>query len=169
MTSTRPGPPDPTPGPTPGAAPAGRAGVPLAAALRLDGLSLHPRLETLLRRVHAAERVAAGAHRRPTFRLMRELLGAAVGLGVPVRLLAECLGTSRGAVSVRASAYDGTIPAELVRQLTDLSPAELDHLSDGELTCRGGRVGDEVFSTTDVIAAVLKTPRQTGRSRDVDG
>jgi hypothetical protein len=139
----------------------GPAPAPVAGALPwVDGRELHPRLEALLHRVQAAERAAGGEHRRSTFRLMRELLRASVRLGVPASLLAECLGTSQGAVRARAnSAADGTISAELIQQLTDLTPRQLNRLSNGELTRHGDQTDREVYPTTNVIRAVLKTPR----------
>jgi hypothetical protein len=122
--------------------------------------ALHPRLEALLQRVQAAERTATGPHRRPTFRLMREILGASVRLGVPGADLAQCLGTSGESLRKRASGPDGTIPAELIQQLTDLTPNQLDTLSNGDLT-RDNDPADvtAVYPTTVFIRALLNTPR----------
>jgi hypothetical protein len=90
---------------------------------------------------------------------MRELLSASVRLGVPAQLLAECLGTSRQAVRNRASSLDGAITPELLQQLTDLTPTQLDSLSGGELTRSGRLTNQGTHSTTDVIRAVLATRR----------
>ncbi len=127
--------------------------------LRIDEQELHPGLRALLIRVQVAERAAVGTHRRPTFRLMRELLGASVRLGVPAQLLAECLGTNRAAVRNRASGRDGPMSAELIRQLTDLTPDELDQLSGGELTRHAGQRDPPMYVTLDVVRALLSTPR----------
>lgn len=131
--------------------------------LWIDGQELHPGLRTLLLRVQAAERASTGAHRRPTFRLMRELLGASVRLGVPVQLLAECLGASRASVRNRASGRDGPMSAELIRQLTDLTPDQLDQLSGGELTRAGGRCDQPTHLTVDVVRALLTTSQPRSR------
>lgn len=129
---------------------------------RLGGLPLHPRLEAVLRRLQAAERAAVGEDRRPAFKLTREVLGASVRLGVPTPVLAACMGTSRASLRNRASRVDGVIPAELVRQLTDLTPRQLDRLSRGELT-RGGNLADRPeYPTIDVVRALLSTPRPGG-------
>lgn len=142
------------------------ARAPLDGALRwIDGQDLHPRLQDLLLRVQAAERTAVGAHRRPTFRLMRELLGASMRLGVPTQLLAECLGSSRDSVRNRASGRDGTISAELIKELTGLTPAQLDHLSGGELTRHAQQADGRGYATPDVVRALLSTPRQPRRAR----
>jgi hypothetical protein len=131
----------------------------------VDGRDLHPRLQALLHRVQAAERTAVGPQRRPTFRLMREVLAASVRLGVPIHLLAECLDKSRESVRNRASGLDGTITPELIKQLTDLTPAQLDRLSRGELTRHADQAdrahhADPVeYLTTDVVRALLNTPR----------
>jgi hypothetical protein len=137
---------------------------PVAGALPwVDGRELHPRLEGLLQRVQDAERAAVGEHRRPTFKLMRELLGASVGLGVPGQLLAECLGTSRGSVRNRAVSSDGTLTAELIQKLTELTPRQLDRLSKGELTRDGDKVDRAAYPTVDVVRALLNTPRPKPR------
>lgn len=139
--------------------PAGPTEPPVAGARpRLDGLPLHPRLEAVLRRLQAAERAAVGRDRRPTFKLTRDVLGASVRLGVPVPLLAACLGTSRASLRDRASFADGTITAELVRQLTDLTPRQLDRLSMGELSRDGTAADRDVYPAVDVVRALLKTP-----------
>lgn len=122
-----------------------------------DERALHPRLEMLLQRLQAAERGATGADRRPTFRLMREILGACVELEVPGGSLAACLDTSRESLRRRASGPHGTISAELIRHLTDLSPDELDDLSSGELT-RDDEPAVDDYSTVAFIRALLKTP-----------
>ena len=126
--------------------------------LWIDGETLHPGLRALLLRVQAAERAAVGVHRRPTFRLMRELLGASVRLGVPAQQLAECLGTSRESVRNRATGLDGRMSAELIRQLIDLTPAELDDLSGGELTRHAGPSDPPAYLTLDVVRALLSAP-----------
>ena len=122
--------------------------------------SLHPRLEALLQRVQTAERIATGADRRPTFRLMREILGASVRLGVPGAPLAQCLGTSRESLRKRANGPDGSITAELIQQLTDLTPDQLNDLSDGDLTRdHDPAEAAGVYPTTIFIRALLNTPR----------
>lgn len=139
---------------------------------RIDEQELHPGLKALLLRVQAAERAAVGANRRPTFRLMRELLGASVRLGVSAQQLGECLGTSRASVRNRASGREGPMSAELIEQLTGLTPALLDHLSGGELTRHGGPPPQPTYLTLDVVRALLSTPRSRpedrpgGRSED---
>lgn len=126
----------------------------------LDAGALHPRLEALLRSVQTAERSAIGQHRRPTFRLLRELLGAAVHLGVPGQVLADCLGTSVGAVRSRANAAEGSMTAELVQRLTGLTAQELDQLSGGQLSdAAGSSTGPGSYRTVDVVRALLRTPR----------
>lgn len=125
----------------------------------LLGLPLHPRLEALLRRVQAAERVATGHHRRPTFRLMREILGASVRLGVPTGQLAECLGTTRGAIRARASTPDGTLTPEMLERLTGLTPRRLDRLSGGALSRDGQPAERTHYCTSDVVRAILRTRR----------
>lgn len=130
----------------------------VGAAIWVHDPELHPGLELVLRRVQEAERSAVGAQRRPTFRLMREILGAAIRLGVPAQLLADCLGTSRQSVRNRASGLDGTLSAELIQRLTDLSPAQLDRLSGGELTRHTQRADQRAHATTDVVRALLGTP-----------
>jgi hypothetical protein len=128
---------------------------------------LHPRLAELLRRIQEAERTAVGDRRRPTFRLMREVLSAAMRVGVPVALLAECLGTRSDSVRDRAQGTDGVMDAELIKRLTDLDPEQLDADSLGELTRHRPDDTDLVtFPTIDVVRALLKTPRrdpETGR------
>lgn len=136
--------------------------------LWIDSQGLHPGLSALLLRVQAAERTAVGAQRRPTFRLMRELLGASMRLGVPAQLLAECLGTSRASVRNRATGRDGPMSAELIRQLTDLTPVQLDQLSGGELTRHAAAPDDPTYLTLDVIRALLNTPRRDPRTGDGD-
>lgn len=125
------------------------------------GLPLNPRLAALLIRVQSAERTAVGPQRRPTFRLMRELLTACVRVGVPAQLLADCLGTSLGSVRSRASSPEGLMSAAQIRQLTDLTPRHLDRLSNGALTACGGRRAhaEGVYRTIDVVRALLRTPR----------
>lgn len=140
-------------------APAPAAG----ATLRIEGRGLHPRLEAVLHRVQEAERTAVGNQRRPTFRLMRELLGASVQLGVPIAQLADCLGSSRNSVRNRVSGCDDPMSAELIRQLTGLTPAQLDRLSGGELT-RAGKPSKaagqaSAYLTIDVVRALLATPQ----------
>ena len=133
------------------------------ATLWIDGQALHPRLKALLQRVQEAERTAVGNQRRATFRLMRELLSASVRLGVPTQQLAECLGRSRESVRNRASGRDGRITPELIRQLTGLTPAQLNQLSRGELDRlrEHNDPADQAspYLTTDVVRALLKTPR----------
>lgn len=125
---------------------------------------LHPRLRALLHRVQAAEVTAVGAHRRPTLRLMREVLGAAVRLGIPIDLLAECLDRSRSSVRNRASGSDGTLTAELIKELTDLTPPQLNRLSKGALTRHADPAnhptGQPTYLTIDVVRALLQTPRR---------
>lgn len=63
----------------------------------------------------------------------------------------------------RASGLDGTITAELVKELTDLTPAQLNRLSRGELT-RHAEQADRparpaTYRTLDVVRALLHTPR----------
>lgn len=118
----------------------------------------------LLHRVQAAEDTAVGAHRRPTLRLMREVLGASVRLGISIDLLAECLGRTRSSVRNRASGSDGTLTAELIKELTDLTPSQLNRLSKGELTRNADQAnhptGQPTYLTIDVIRALLQTPRR---------
>jgi hypothetical protein len=136
--------------------------APASAAPGNVGPELHPRLEALLHRVQEAERTAVGDQRRPTFRLMRELLAASVRLGVPTQQLAECLGVRRDAVRNRAGGLDGKMSAELIHQLTDLTPAQLDRFSRGELSRARAHPdpADQApaYLTTDVVRALLKTP-----------
>jgi hypothetical protein len=125
------------------------------------GRSLHPRLGEVLRRVQLAERTAVGQYRRPTFRLMRQVLGASVRLGVPIQQLAECLGSSRESVRNRAQIDGDFLTPDLIEQLTDLTPAELDRCSGGELTKLASptvKEGRDTYRTTDVIRALLSTP-----------
>ncbi|MDQ4053280.1 MAG: hypothetical protein M3237_11365 [Actinomycetota bacterium] len=93
---------------------------------------------------------------------MRELLRASVQLGVSPRLLAECLGTSQRAVRARAnSAAGGTVTAELIEQLTDLTPRQLDRVSRGELTRSADPAdheGGASYRIRDVVRAVLSIP-----------
>lgn len=133
--------------------PAPNAAATASAAMARE---LHPRLAEVLRRVQAAERNAVGRDRRPTFRLMRELLGAAVSLGVSTHALSRCLGTTPGAVSVRARSSVGmTIPDYLVVQLTDLTPNQLDSISQHHLAAsHGGRHP----SAVDLVRALLAMP-----------
>jgi hypothetical protein len=121
---------------------------------------LHPRLAEVLRRIQAAEKTATGAQRRPTFRLMREVLSAAIELGVPAKQLAECLGSNTNSLRNRAHGPDGTMSPELIRRLTDLTPDELDRASDGALN-RDRAIGtDGAFRTADVVRALLSIARQ---------
>lgn len=135
-----------------------------SALLWTDGQELHPRLEALLLRVQAAERTAVGPHRRPTFRLMREVLGASVRLGVPPQLLADCLRRTRDSVRNRATELNGTVSAELVRQLTGLNPAQLDRLSGGELTRHAEHADQRTFLIADLVRALLNTPWPRAKS-----
>lgn len=64
----------------------------------------------------------------------------------------------------RAPGVDGTISADLIHQLTDLAVDQLDQLSGGELTRRTERADEPVFSTTDVVRALLKTPKPPPRA-----
>jgi hypothetical protein len=93
---------------------------------------------------------------------MRELLAASVRLGVPTQQLAECLGVRRDAVRNRAGGLDGKMSAELIHQLTDLTPAQLDRFSRGELSRARAHPdpADQApaYLTTDVVRALLKTP-----------
>lgn len=121
--------------------------------------ALHPRLADMLQRVRAAELTATGPDRRVTFRLTRELLSAASRLGIPTHQLADCLGCTPSAISSRTTRHDGLMPPELLRQLTDLTPNELDTLSGGELTRHHDRsTPDHSYPTTDVIRALICTP-----------
>lgn len=120
---------------------------------------LHPRLAVVLRRIQAAEQTATGAQRRPTFRLMREVLSAAIELGVPAKQLADCLGSNTSAVRNRAHGPDGTMGPELIRRLTDLTTAELDRLSHGELN-RDRPTGTGAYRTADVVRALVSIARQ---------
>ena len=58
--------------------------------------------------------------------------------------------------------------AELIRQLTDLTPAQLDQLSGGELTRNGGQPDQPTYLTLDLVRAILKTPQSQphGLERD---
>ena len=118
---------------------------------------LHPRLAEMLRRIHKAEKTATGDQRRPTFRLMREVLTASIHLGVAAKLLAECLGTSAQSVRNRVSDPDAMMGRELISQLTDLTPEELDVLSHGELT-RNQPSAVTAYRTIDVVRALVSIP-----------
>lgn len=122
-------------------------------ALRsLGPQTLPPRLATVLRRVQLAERAAVGEQRRPTFKLMRDLLGASIRLGLSTQALANHLGTRRDSVRNRASRDDGTLSEELIVELTGLTLTELNDLLDGQLTpdhCAGA------ISTTAFVRALL--------------
>ncbi|WP_426247537.1 hypothetical protein [Nocardioides sp. LHG3406-4] len=109
--------------------------------------------------MQAAEQAAVGEQRRPTFRLTRQVLTACVQLGVSITALAHFLGVSSGSVRGRAHDPEGTMPAALVEELTGLAPAQLDQLSDGQLTARGAADQAAVYPTNDVIRALLATPR----------
>lgn len=155
----------PKPPPHGPAVPAGPWGR-VAPLLSRTSTELHPRLADVLLRVRAAERTASGPDRRPTFRLMRELLGAAIALGVPARALAECLDTSPASVIARArSSAEVAIPGELVQRLSDLTPAQLSSLSAYPLTALAvvpglpGADGGEHYSTVAFVRTVLALPR----------
>jgi hypothetical protein len=125
----------------------------------LGQTTLHPRLADLLQRLQVAERAAVGERRRPTFRLMRDVLGSALALGVPVRLLSDCLGTTPGSVRNRACRLDAVVAPALMTELTGLTPARLDRLSGGLLSAAPAQrpVG---YPTSTVVRALLATPRQ---------
>jgi hypothetical protein len=123
--------------------------------------ALHPRVAAVLQRVRAAEQTASGPQRRATFRLMRELLGAARRLNVPLHLLAECLEISPDSVRSRASGLDGTMTDELIERLTDLAPERLQQLSGGQLV-HASKGGDPAIGhrTTDVLRALMAIPAE---------
>jgi len=123
---------------------------------------LHPRLADLLRRLQHAERTATGEQRRPTFRLMRDVLGAAIAAGVPVRLLADCLGTTPGSVRNRAGRHDAVVSPTLVAELTGLTPARLDRLSGGRLAQARSEAAAG-YPTGALVQALLATPAVIGR------
>jgi hypothetical protein len=124
--------------------------------------TLPPGLADLLHRVQQAERTARGAQRRPTFRFMRDVLGASIHLGVPVRLLAECLGTTPGSVRNRASRLDGLVAADLATELTGLTPAQLDRLSGGARSVARRGSGALGYPTIDLVRAVMCAPARNG-------
>ncbi len=135
------------------------------ASLSLGSSSeLHPRLGDVLLRVQTAERTAAGPDRRPTFRLMRELLGAALSLGVPARALSDCLGTSPASVVTRARSSEGlALSGQLVEQLCDLTPSELSSLSAVPLVVvDGAPETGEHYRTVDFVRTVLALPDVPG-------
>jgi hypothetical protein len=120
---------------------------------------LHPRLAAVLQRVHTAELTARGPQRRPTFRLMRELLGASVRLGIPPHLLAASIGSTPGAVRNRLSGVDGTLSPQQIQQLTDLTAQELERRSGANLaTHPEPAAATPLYRTIDVIGALISTP-----------
>lgn len=132
--------------------------------------ALHPRLADLLCRLQAAERGATGSDRRPTFRLMRDVLGAALALGVPARVLADCLGTTPGSVRNRAGRLDALVPAALVTELTGLTPSRLDRLSGGRLS--DGPHGPDPspgYPTSVLVRALVSTPVSAPAARGSGG
>jgi hypothetical protein len=88
---------------------------------------------------------------------MRSVLGASVALGVPLRLLADCLGTRPDSVRNRAGRPAGIVTSDLILALTDLTPTELDQLSGGALS-RAERTLPASFQTIDLVRALISTP-----------
>lgn len=121
---------------------------------------LHPRLADLLTRLAILEQTATGSLLRPTYRLTRQVLGTSVELGVPVEQLADCLGRRRASIGTRVQATPGTISRGLIRELTGMTPEELDRLSGGALTgLAQGDNADEHYPVADFVRALLHTPR----------
>jgi hypothetical protein len=88
---------------------------------------------------------------------MRELLAAAVRLGVSPQSLAACLGVTRESIRNRANGPDGVLTPQQIEQLTDLTPRELDRLS-GREPARACDMVSTTYPTTDVIRVLLATP-----------
>lgn len=55
--------------------------------------------------------------------------------------------------------------AELIRQLTGLTPAQLDQLSGGELTRHAAAPDQPTYLTLDVVRALLRAPRSRPEDR----
>jgi hypothetical protein len=128
--------------------------------LLASSVPLHPRLAELLRRMQRAERTARGSQRRPTFRLMREFLSAAVQLGVPLDQLGECLGVNGPGLRTRIQDADGLLDGALIEQLTDLAPSEIDELSEVALTPNPSEPGR--YRVIDVVRALIHMPPDGG-------
>jgi hypothetical protein len=117
---------------------------------------LHPGLSAMLQRAHADEVAARGAQRRPAFRLVRELLGACLTLGIPVDLLADCLGITQSSLRTRISRNDGLLTGAQVLHLTGHSPESLAAAAGMPLPRQDGLVlATAMYRTADVVRAVL--------------
>lgn len=87
------------------------------------------------------------------FRLMRDVLGAALADGVPLRLLAECLETTPGSVRNRAQRQEVFLSSAQILELTGLTAAQLGRASgDGLLEVSSNR-----YRASAVVRALLRT------------
>jgi hypothetical protein len=112
-------------------------------------------LVKILQRAHTAELAAAGPRRRPAYRVTRELLGGAIGIGYTASALADCLGTTAQSVRTRAS-RDGWVAATTIQDLADIGPETIaEWRATGLLPNeRRAPTGESYFPAVDVIWAV---------------
>lgn len=120
--------------------------------------SLNPRLAELLRKLHHAEIMASGPHRRPAFRITREVIGAALALSVPAHQVADCLGITVGTLRNRTARTDSLIHAKTIEQLTGLSPADINRESQAELRPAQEDNGITGYRVAHLVRALLAMP-----------
>ena len=107
----------------------------------------------LLLRAHAEEGTAAGAQRRPAFRLTRVLLGGAYEAGFSPSLLAGCLGVTPDAIRTRCVA-DGWVSREDAARIAGIDAETLDAWeAQGRLPTGG--VGGAILASELVSALVM--------------
>lgn len=122
--------------------------------------NLHPRLAEFLQRLHQSELIATGAHRRPAFRLTREVIGAALDEHVSITELATCLDVTVGSVRGRAERTGATITAAAISSLTGLTPRRINQRSRARLCPVVGHGQDEgPYRVIDIVRALLALPR----------
>jgi hypothetical protein len=114
------------------------------------------RLVAALSRARAHELSSAGAEQRSAFRITGQLLGAAMEMGFPVRLLAECVGTSTGSVRSRAR-HAGWLDPAAAEMATALDVDQLMRLAaEGRLPgTQRDNVGGVYFSAVDIVGLIV--------------
>ncbi len=117
--------------------------------------ALPARLANMLARAQAAAEAATGPERRPAWRLMRDLLGAALAVGYPAQQLADCLGVTAGSIRNRARG-DGWLAAAKIQDLAEVDTDTIERWrTDGLLPYeRTEAAGERLYAAVDVIRAL---------------
>ena len=103
-----------------------------------------------------------GPERRPAFRLTRIVIAAAIDNGITAHDIATCLDTSADAVRGRITRSDASLTAAMVRQLTGLSPVQIERRARVQL--KPTPAGH--YLTSDIVRLLLTTSPTAGGVSD---